>query len=218
MTRGPEHPGVPETRQEDLRRQLAEYAQTWRDDDFLDAMCDWAQAGRRFTFPQATAIQESLGYWKRRLRGPSLDPGRPPPGYDPLIWDLATGFRRRMEEQGLWCPSRREIHGELQRAIDRDNLRGNHEPWRDRDGSPGWHRMMAAVIAAHIQWHVSPDYPASAARDLAQPGTVTAIAREITEDMMLASFAGHARPARPYVPPPGRRAAVRAYLARRNQR
>jgi hypothetical protein len=209
---------VPERRQEELRRRLQDYAATWRDDEFLDAMCDWADSGRRFTAPQADAIEESLTWWKRRLNGPSHDPDRCPPGYDQLTWDLATHFRQAMEARDLWCPSRREIYPEISRVLDRGRYREHYQPWRDLDSKPGWYRMMHDVITVYTGEIADADYPYSAHRQFAQPGVVSGIIAGIITQHKLSRFAEHAEPVNDRTPGSDRQAAVKALMAARNAR
>lgn len=205
---------VPAPRQEELRRRLRRYAQTWRDNEFLDAMCDWAAAGRPFTGPQADAIEEALGYWQQRITGPSWDPGRPPPGYDALIWDLAGHFRAAQEAMGVPAPSRRQVHHELGRLIERDGWRERKSPWLDLHGTPGWYRMMTDVITVFITDEADLDRPFTTHQQLAQPGTVAGIAGKLIEDAMIARLDDRAR-TQPYISSPQQRAAVRAWLRER---
>lgn len=206
--------------QNEFKRRLRIYAETYPDSDFLDNAHGRAESGFVFTREIAGKVDDALANWERRLRGPSWDPDRCPKGSDPHIWLLASRYRDAMEERGCACPSRRLIYAEIARIIRRDHLHENYSPWRDEPDAPGWYRMLSDVISTFVS-----ELPGSpsvshwyAHEELGQPGEVLRIIGWLKDQARLRQFEARARPAIIGSPAAGRRAAVRAWIAGRKQR
>lgn len=207
-----------ENKQRELCRRLAEYTEVYPDNRFLDDMHAWGnESGRRFSIPQADAIEDALTGWKRRLNSARYDPDRCPPGYAADIWGLAREFRDVSESQGLPCTGIRVVYQELSRAVGRDRLSTDYEPWRDKDGKPGWVRMLSKVIELFIAENADTQYPFGLCQDLAQPGVIRKFSCWMVEqaklDMLLElKEEDNLRIASTPPATPERRAGVRAYI------
>lgn len=197
----------------DLQRRLRRYAEVYPDSDFLDHACQYVDSGNMLTRENAAKIDDALRHWEERLRSPSYDPDRCPPGYDPLVWKLTSLYRTQVEAQGWRCPGLRLIYAEIARVIERDGLRENYQPWRDRLGEPGWYRMMTDVITRFVLDDVEETGSWYAHQALAQPGAVTGIIGYLIDQAKNAMLDAHARPANMQLPTQERRAAVKAYIA-----
>lgn len=198
-----------------LQERLREYSETYPDSEFLDSSYAYVQAGRPVSRKNAAMIEDALANWARRLRGPSWDPDRCPPGTDPHIWKLATHYRDAMEGCGWTVPSRRLIYAEIRRVIERDRLRENCAPWRDEPDAPGWYRMLRDVITLFCEEYTAVNALAAwyAHEQLSRPGEVAAITGRLKDQAKAARLEAVARPVRAGTPSAARRAAVRAHIA-----
>ena len=210
-----------ESRQRDLRRGLADYNAKYPDNNFLDDMHAWGnESGLMFSSAQAEAIESALTSWQRRINGAVFDPDRCPYGYDADIWILAGEFRDVAEAHGLPCAGRKIVYGELSRVIRRDNLDHDYAPWQDKNGKPGWVRMLSKIIELFIYENAETKYPYGLCQELAQPGVIQSYSSSMVEQAKLDLLLQREKENKlrsASTPPaaPERKAAVRAYIAGR---